>query len=65
MDTPKYKVGDKVTTVHGEMLEILDVRTQQIKKHGKSTGESTTMILAESGGIKCWFPESKLKKENN
>ena len=55
------KIGDNLTTIHGEKLKVLAVKKQEIKKHGEPTGKTTTMILAESGGVKCWFPQSRVK----
>ena len=51
----KVKKGDKVTTVFGEELEVLDVKTVPLKKQGVLTGKAEVKFLAESGGHKCWF----------
>lgn len=61
MAASTYKKGDKVTTVHGEKLTILDVQPRIVKKNGVPTGKTLTYVLAESGGSNCWFPETVLK----
>lgn len=58
----KYKKGDKVTTIHGEKLTVLDVRTlEDVTDKAVLVRKGQTLILAESGGHNCWFPESKLE----
>lgn len=64
------QVGDKVTTIHGEELEVLGVDVQFVKKNKEpvfnedGTPKTRVLVLAESGDQKCWFPEDKLQKEN-
>jgi hypothetical protein len=63
MAASKYEKGDKVTTVHGEKLTILDVKTQPIKRKGNPTGKNATYVMAKSGGVNTWFPVSRLGKK--
>lgn len=59
--TSSHKAGDKVETVHGEKLVVLqfDPGTPVTKK-GVVLRKGTPRVLAESGGHRCWFPLSKL-----
>ena len=57
----KIKEGDKVTTIYGEELTVLETNATPEKKKGVATGKLQNLILAESGGTKCWFSTSKLK----
>lgn len=57
----KLKKGDKVETVHGEKLEVLEVKEELLKKNGVSTGETMEFFLAESGDNNVWIPASKVK----
>lgn len=65
MTKTQVQVDDKVTTVHGEELTVLDVKTVPVKRNGQATGETMEMFLAESGGHKTWFPVTRIRKENN
>ena len=68
MATPNIetvKKGDKVTTIHGEKLTVLDVKMIPIVRNGQPTGKMMTMILAESGGHNTWFPVVKIKEEES
>lgn len=57
-------MGDTVETIHGEKLEVLDVKTLPAKtKKGVVVHEGVKMYLAQSGDHKCWFPESNLKSK--
>lgn len=58
----ELKVGDKVTTIHGEKLTVLKLEKIPVKVKGEPTGEMIERFLAESGGTKCWFPTSKIKE---
>lgn len=56
------KKGDKVTTVHGEELEVLDVKEQAQKtKKGQVIEEAAVWVLAKSGENNCWFSTKSLK----
>jgi hypothetical protein len=58
----ELKKGDRVKTVHGEKLRVLDVKIVLVKRNGKATGKTEKRFLANSGGHKCWFPASESKK---
>lgn len=58
-----FEKGQEVTTKHGEKLTILEVKDIPVMRHGKATGETMIMLLAESGGHNTWFPVANLKTE--
>ena len=63
--TSTPQVGDKVTTIHGEKLTVLEVKTIPVMRDRQLTGKFMIMILAESGGHKTWFPVTRIEKEDN
>lgn len=48
---PEFKVGDELTTIHGEKIVVEKVETD---RHGLK-------VLAQSGDNKCWFPLARIK----
>jgi hypothetical protein len=56
-----YTKGQKVTTVHGEELTILNVKNLLVRRHGIPTGETMDYVLVESGGNNTWIPVTNLK----
>lgn len=57
------KKGDKVTTIYGEELTVLDVKTlDEKRKKGKVIQEPQTSFLAQSGDHKVWVPIENIKK---
>ena len=60
--TKQIKKGDKVETIYGEKLVVLDVETlPAITKKGVVIQPEKIRILAESGGHNTWFPVEKLR----
>jgi len=62
MTQKSFKKGDKIETIHGEKLVVLDVRyADAVTKKGVEIKPAQVHILAESGGHPTWFPVEKLK----
>ena len=58
----KLKKGDRVETKHGESLVVLDTAETPAKKKGDTVVKpAVTLVLAESGGHKCWFATGSIK----
>jgi hypothetical protein len=62
-EVTEVKVGQKVVTVHGEQLEVMETKTvPEVTKKGVVTRPETQMFLAKSGENLCWFPVSRVKE---
>lgn len=60
--TKQFKKGDKVETIYGEKLTVLQVdELGAVTKKGVVVKEGQIRILAESGGHPTWFPVGKIK----